>query len=84
MSGSFQPLSGRLGPAREGANSSFRLKVVPQAAAPAPAAAAGQPPQPAPACAHEPSITVDREGERIKTIRIQCTCGKVIELGCVY
>ena len=35
-----------------------------------------------PAC--EPKISLQREGDRITAIQIECTCGRVIELGCVY
>jgi hypothetical protein len=32
----------------------------------------------------EPRLTFQRDGERITAIRLQCTCGHVIELDCVY
>ena len=32
----------------------------------------------------EPRVTLQRDGERVSSIRIQCSCGQVIELGCVY
>jgi hypothetical protein len=32
----------------------------------------------------EPHLTVQREGERITNIRIQCSCGQMIDLACVY
>lgn len=32
----------------------------------------------------EPRMTLQRDGDRISTIRIQCTCGQVIELACIY
>lgn len=84
----FQPLEARLAPAREGASHSFRLKVAAQNSAPGAASpkapAAGEAAQPPPAGLHEPAITIERDGEHIKTIRIQCTCGKIVELGCVY
>lgn len=35
-----------------------------------------------PAC--EPRVSVQQEGDRISAIRIQCVCGQVIELACVY
>jgi hypothetical protein len=31
-----------------------------------------------------PQVTVEREGDVISHIRIQCTCGDVIELACSY
>jgi hypothetical protein len=35
------------------------------------------------ACA-KPTITLQRNGEIISSIRIQCGCGQVVELNCVY
>jgi len=32
----------------------------------------------------EPQISVQREGERITNIRIQCNCGQTIDLACLY
>jgi len=32
----------------------------------------------------EPRIAVQREGDRVTSIRVQCTCGQVMELACVY
>jgi hypothetical protein len=32
----------------------------------------------------QPKITCQRDGDRITQIRIQCTCGQVIELTCDY
>ncbi len=32
----------------------------------------------------EPRISLQREGDRVNGIRIQCTCGQVIDLACVY
>jgi hypothetical protein len=32
----------------------------------------------------EPRLTLQHEGDRITAIRVQCTCGQVIELACVY
>jgi len=32
----------------------------------------------------KPQLTLQREGERVSTIRIQCACGQFIELACVY
>lgn len=31
-----------------------------------------------------PSISLERDGDRITTIRIECSCGQVIELSCSY
>jgi len=32
----------------------------------------------------EPRLSVQRDGERITSIRIHCACGQVIDLACVY
>src|SRR6185436_3392477 len=32
----------------------------------------------------QPVITLEREGDQVTHIRIQCSCGQVIELECVY
>jgi hypothetical protein len=32
----------------------------------------------------QPVVTLQRDGERISTIRIECVCGQVIELACSY
>ena len=32
----------------------------------------------------EPRVTLQRDGDRVSSIRIQCSCGQVIELACVY
>lgn len=72
----------------------FHLKVVPQAKAtpvfqpfhPAPRPAAEVPTTPAPA-AHAPGppkVTLQREGDRVTHIRLECACGEVFELACDY
>jgi hypothetical protein len=32
----------------------------------------------------KPSVTLQRDGDRVTQIRIQCVCGQVIELDCLY
>ena len=32
----------------------------------------------------EPRVTLQHEGGRVSAIHIQCACGQVIELACVY
>jgi hypothetical protein len=32
----------------------------------------------------EPHLSVQREGDRITNIRIQCHCGQTIDLACLY
>jgi hypothetical protein len=48
-----------------------------------PLAAAGRAEQPAKACGR-PSVTLQRQGEFVSGIRIECSCGQVIELACGY
>ncbi len=37
-----------------------------------------------PACTNTPKVTLQKEGDKVTQIRIQCTCGQVIELACQY
>jgi hypothetical protein len=43
---------------------------------------------PAPAASEnktcEPRVSVQREGDRVTHLRIQCTCGQVMDLACLY
>lgn len=66
----------------------FRVSVIPQnsqarpfqtleSSAPAPAGLA-----PGKNC--EPRLSVQRDGDRITGIRIQCTCGQVLDVACLY
>jgi hypothetical protein len=32
----------------------------------------------------EPHVSVQREGDRVSSIRIQCSCGQSFDLACVY
>ena len=32
----------------------------------------------------EPRVSVQRDGDRVTNIRIQCTCGQVMDIACVY
>jgi hypothetical protein len=32
----------------------------------------------------EPRISIQREGDRVTSIRVQCTCGEVLDLACIY
>lgn len=32
----------------------------------------------------EPSVSLQRDGDRVTGIRVQCSCGQVIDLACVY
>lgn len=70
----------------------FRVTVVPQSAAPAAfkdlaqtaPQSAGSAPAAGGARSCEPRVSLERDGDRIANIRIQCSCGQVMELACVY
>ncbi len=54
-------------------------------------AAGAAAPAAAPGCAHDasnpvgkPVVTLQRDGDRVTHIRVQCACGQVIELECAY
>jgi hypothetical protein len=32
----------------------------------------------------EPRVSVQRDGNRVTHLRIQCTCGEVLDLACLY
>lgn len=32
----------------------------------------------------EPRVTVQRDADRVTHLRIQCTCGQIMDLACVY
>jgi hypothetical protein len=32
----------------------------------------------------EPRVTLERDGDRVTHLRIQCTCGMIMDLACVY
>jgi hypothetical protein len=64
----------------------FQMKVLPQAEAKAvfePLPDGRQPAQPAKTCS-QPTLTLQRQGEIVSAIRIECGCGQVIELACSY
>ena len=44
----------------------------------------GRPPKSDSAGQCEPRISLQRDGDRISAIRIQCTCGQTIDLACLY
>ena len=37
-----------------------------------------------PAAQHRPVINVKRDGDRVRTIHIECCCGEIIDLDCIY
>lgn len=70
----------------------FRLKVIPQASAvPAFQPLQSAPPQSAaPVHTHAahtscpPKVTLQRDGDRVTQIRLECGCGEVFDLTCGY
>lgn len=71
------PIAENLSPAKAPTGREFH----PMSTTPAPT-----PPEPPadPAHPHRPVVKLVREGDHVKQIRIQCSCGQVIELDCVY
>ncbi len=93
MTDAFAPLALPAG-SRPADGAAFRLKVIPQAAA-APAFQPIQPasktvvasPAPAAHSSHSsaaPKVTLQRDGDRVTHIRLECSCGEVFELACAY
>ncbi len=90
MPGDFVPLLKKASP---DTTPSFRVKVVADAGPAAPfhpcprpePSALGPGASAPPAPAHgDPTVTLERDGDRITGIRIECSCGRVTELTCVY
>jgi hypothetical protein len=83
---SFIPLTPVVAPANQ--RPDFRVTVRSQAENTQPFRPLGQPadgaapPGHGPGC--EPRVTIQREGDRVSVIQIQCACGQLIELACIY
>ena len=77
MSTAFVPLFAPATPRNETAFAPLDLKVVATPAT-SPLPQAGNV-----ACA-KPVITLQRSGDTVTAIRIECGCGQVIDLACVY
>lgn len=95
MSTGFIPLASPV-PEPGAKSGKLRLKILPQAEA-APVDAAAAKTAATPTCDHAlqpvsltlppsttPQITLQRDGDRISRIVIQCSCGQTIDLACVY
>jgi hypothetical protein len=37
-----------------------------------------------PGCAAKPTITLQRKGNVVTSIRVQCSCGQVLDINCQY
>jgi hypothetical protein len=80
----FIPLTPR--PLSRGERPDYRVTVVRQGQA-KPTAGVDQnlsSPSLTSAAANDPRVTLQREGDRVSAIRIQCACGRTAELACVY
>jgi hypothetical protein len=84
----FVPLTTAL---PSGENREFRVTVIPQNGIAQPfqsleqiatGAAEGSSPNGKKNC--EPRLSLQRDGERVTNIRIQCICGQTLDLACVY
>lgn len=89
MSDHFVPLALPSGSSKETPFSPLNVKVLPQPATDATPAfealmAAAPDPSRSPEACSKPIITLQRKGEMVSEIRIQCGCGKVIELTCLH
>ena len=83
MNEPFVPLSKNAMPGQS--RPSLRVSVVSDAGNIRPFQPLGQAGGKAGACGTcEPRVTLQRDGERVSAILIQCGCGQVIELACVY
>jgi len=47
-----------------------------------PLADVSHPACPTPAAGHEPKVTLEREGNRVTRIKVECVCGYTFELAC--
>jgi hypothetical protein len=86
MSDSFIPLVAP--PVSNGETAMPLMKVLSQGQAETksvfePLPAAGRP-EPAAKVCGRPSVTLQRQGDVVSGIRIECGCGQVIELACTY
>ena len=80
----FVPLTSKSLPPNE--RPDVRVTVVPKANAQTLSALQQKGGLPAipPTSASEPRVALQHEGDRVSLIRVQCTCGRTMELACVY
>ncbi len=68
----------------------FRVTVVPKTGESRPLPSLEQPMPPPPGSGStggkncEPHVSLQSDGDRVTNIRIQCACGQVMDLACVY
>lgn len=93
MTDTFAPLVLPLN-SRPAEGAAFRLKVIPQTGAapafkpfqpvPSPGAGSSAPAKPEVQSSCSPKVTLQRDGNRVTHIRLECGCGEVFELACEY
>ena len=82
MNEPFLPLS--RSPVSSRNRSEFQVTIVNQAEALQPFQPLGQGGKAGSGGPGEPCVSLQRVGDHVSAIRIQCSCGQVIELACVY
>lgn len=85
MTDAFAPLTVPA-TSRSAEGATFRLKIISQSNSAAPAFKP-LPSAPAEHATHSsvlPKITLQRDGDRVTHIRLECGCGEVVELACAY
>ncbi|MBP9901004.1 MAG: hypothetical protein V9H26_25995 [Verrucomicrobiota bacterium] len=60
------------------------IPVVASSAAPLAKASPNAGPAPLAMACSDPLVTLQKDGDRVTHIRIQCACGQVVELACAY
>src|SRR5271166_5139172 len=83
MSESFTPLSAVPSASQETTFTSIQFKGLPSRTAPVASASAALARTKPEACS-KPVVTLKRNGDTVSGIRIQCGCGQVVDLACVY
>jgi len=81
----FVPLTPLTSPGNSRAD--YRVTVLSDAEKAQPFRPLGLSPTPASAAPvgnSEPRVAVQRDGDRVSSIQVQCGCGRVIDLACVY
>lgn len=93
MPDEFKPLSSRTPSPPSGGNGMFRLTSVPSSSPPTSAGSPAAPPQirrhaPSPPAdgtqTQAPTVTLQKDGDRVTRIQVRCTCGETITIECVY
>ena len=71
---------------RQAGQEAARFKTLTPTTSPGSSASGGVPLSPARmhACATTPAIHLERDGDKITHIRLECPCGQVFELECTY